>query len=154
MRLCEATIPDVPSPVGWTGVAYSLGHSAACASIALRSFSSASGRGMVRIQVIKSHSFESVRSTEDEHIDRCTEGDDGYPERGLQGVVPCEQHQQQRHQCEKQQRRDRISPGPMCRCGRPAADPEEPRHREADEQHGDEDEVRDDLIEGAEGYVN
>src|SRR5438105_293379 len=52
MRVCDATMPDAPSAVGCTGVAYSLGYSARCPSMALRSFSSASDSGIVRIQVM------------------------------------------------------------------------------------------------------
>src|SRR5690349_24940972 len=49
---CEETMPEVPSPVGCTGVAYSTGYIACCASTALRSASFASLSGMVRIQVM------------------------------------------------------------------------------------------------------
>src|SRR5213080_782452 len=41
-------MPDVPSAVGCTGVAYSRGYSARCASSARRSFSPASDKGIVR----------------------------------------------------------------------------------------------------------
>src|SRR6185503_8240633 len=51
MRLCEATIPDVPSGVGCTGWEYSTGYSRRWASMAARSSSLASA-GTVLIQVM------------------------------------------------------------------------------------------------------
>src|SRR6266581_4103101 len=94
MRLCDATIPDVPSAVGWTGVAYSLGYIARWASMARRSFSSASGSGIVRIHVIGSYWFESVRSTKHEKIHGHAEGDDPDAEGRAQRIVAGEQQEQ------------------------------------------------------------
>ena len=61
---CEETMPEVPSPVGCTGAAYSTGYNACCASTALRSASFASLSGMVRIQVMdeSSHGYEIASS--------------------------------------------------------------------------------------------
>src|SRR5579884_522283 len=54
IRLCEATIWDAPpSGEGCTGVAYSFGYKALCASIACFKRSSASETGTVLIQVIE-----------------------------------------------------------------------------------------------------
>src|SRR5213593_1007602 len=113
MRLCEATIPDVPSAVGCTGVAYSFGYSARWPSIARRNFSSASGSGIVRIHVIGSYRFEGEPPTKQQDIDRRPESDDADTERGLQGVVPGEKREQEDHQSEKQDGGDGIPPGPI-----------------------------------------
>src|SRR6266571_5282055 len=113
MRLCEATMPDVPSGVGWTGVAYSFGYSAFCASMALRSFSSASLSGTVRIQVIRSYDFQGGRdgrSTKRDKIHRHAEGDDPDTQRRLQRTVAGEQEEKDSDEYQEQHRRDWIAP--------------------------------------------
>src|SRR6266446_3660854 len=156
MRLCEATMPDVPSGVGWTGVSYSFGYIAFCASTARRSFSSASVSGTVRIQVIRSHNLDGGGygwSTKDKKVHGHAEGDDPDPQRRAQWIVAGEQEQQHGDQNQKQYRRDWISPGAVGRSGHAAPDPEQSSHRQTDKQHRHEDEVPDDLVERAERHV-
>src|SRR5437660_7218564 len=115
MRLCEATMPEVPSGVGWTGVAYSFGYSAFCASTAWRSFSSASVSGTVRIQVIRSYGFQGGRdgrSAKRDKIYRHAQGDDADAQRRLQRTAGGYQDEHHSRQNEKQRGREGIAPGP------------------------------------------
>src|SRR6267143_969442 len=112
MRLCDATMPDVPTAVGCTGVAYSFGYSAFCASTALRSFSSASPSGTVRIQVIRSYGLQGERLAEYQKVHRRAQGHDPDAERGLQRTARGHQGEHDSRQYEKQHGRERIAPGP------------------------------------------
>src|SRR6266702_6925120 len=147
-------MPDVPSGVGCTGVAYSLGYSACCASTARRSFSSASVSGTVRIHVMCTCGLQGKRATKYQDIDGRAERDDSDAERSLQRIVSCEQREQHGDECEEEHRCERIAPGPIARCQRTAAEPEQSGHCETYEQNSDEYEVRDDLIERAERHID
>ena len=91
-------------------MAYSFGYIARWASIARRSFSSASGSGIVRIHVIGSYWFESIGTTKDEKIHGHAEGDDPDAERRPHGIVAGEQEEQHSDQDQKQHWRDWITP--------------------------------------------
>src|SRR2546423_7476428 len=132
-------MPDVPSAVGCTGVAYSLGYSAFWSSTAWRSVSFASVSGTVLIHVID--------SPEKQDIDRNADCDDRDSRCGLEGIVSAEQHQQEQHQYQEDDRRGRGSPGAIRSVGRAAPNAEQAGHRETDKEYRHKHKIGDDLTE-------